>query len=78
MKTQQIDKHLGIKLKEARVKAGLTQTKIANILNITYQQIQKYGQSCLSSATGAGHATYANFRFRFNYSCSFCFNFNFS
>ncbi len=36
------NKHLGNKLKLRRLALGLTQTKIANAINVTFQQIQKY------------------------------------
>ena len=36
------NKHLGIKLKLRRLALGLTQTKVANAINVTFQQIQKY------------------------------------
>ena len=36
------NKHLGIKLKQRRLALGLTQTKVANAINVTFQQIQKY------------------------------------
>ncbi len=36
------NKHLGGKLKLRRLALGLTQTKVANAINVTFQQIQKY------------------------------------
>ena len=36
------NKHLGNKLKQRRLALGLTQTKVANAINVTFQQIQKY------------------------------------
>ena len=36
------NKHLGNKLKIRRLSLGLTQTKVANAINVTFQQIQKY------------------------------------
>ncbi len=36
------NKHLGVKLKLRRLALGLTQTKVANAINVTFQQIQKY------------------------------------
>ena len=36
------NKHLGNKLKIRRLALGLTQTKIAKAINVTFQQIQKY------------------------------------
>ena len=34
--------HLGKKLRIRRLSLGLTQTKVANAINVTFQQIQKY------------------------------------
>ena len=34
--------HLGSKLKLRRLALGLTQTKVAKAINVTFQQIQKY------------------------------------
>jgi len=36
------NKHLGSKLKVRRLSLGLTQTKVAKAINVTFQQIQKY------------------------------------
>ena len=36
------NKHLGSKLKLRRLALGLTQTKVARAINVTFQQIQKY------------------------------------
>ena len=36
------NKHLGSKLRMRRLALGLTQTKVAQAINITFQQIQKY------------------------------------
>ena len=36
------NKHLGSKLKLRRLGLGLTQTKVAKAINVTFQQIQKY------------------------------------
>ena len=36
------NKHLGNKLKMRRLGLGLTQTKVAKAINVTFQQIQKY------------------------------------
>jgi transcriptional regulator with XRE-family HTH domain len=36
------NKHLGNKLKIRRLSLSLTQTKVANAINVTFQQIQKY------------------------------------
>ena len=36
------NRHLGSKLKIRRLALGLTQTKVAKAINVTFQQIQKY------------------------------------
>tara|TARA_Y100000741_G_scaffold1957_1_gene1640 strand:+ start:247 stop:618 length:372 start_codon:yes stop_codon:yes gene_type:complete len=36
------NKHLGNRLKMRRLALGLTQTKVAKAINVTFQQIQKY------------------------------------
>ena len=36
------NRHLGSKLRMRRLALGLTQTKVANAINVTFQQIQKY------------------------------------
>ena len=39
---EEFNKHLGSKLKLRRLALGLTQTKVATAINVTFQQIQKY------------------------------------
>ena len=39
---ENFNKHLGSKLKLRRLAMGLTQTKVAKAINVTFQQIQKY------------------------------------
>ena len=39
---ENFNKHLGNKLKIRRLALGLTQTKVAKAINVTFQQIQKY------------------------------------
>ena len=36
------NRHLGTKLRTRRLALGLTQTKVAQAINVTFQQIQKY------------------------------------
>ena len=45
------NRHLGTKLRMRRLALGLTQTKVAQAINVTFQQIQKYekGTNCISS-----------------------------
>ena len=39
---ENFNQHLGNKLKIRRLALGLTQTKVAKAINVTFQQIQKY------------------------------------
>ncbi len=39
---ENFNKHMGGKLKMRRLALGLTQTKVAKAINVTFQQIQKY------------------------------------
>ena len=39
---ENFNQHLGGKLKLRRLALGLTQTKVAKAINVTFQQIQKY------------------------------------
>ena len=45
------NRHLGSKLRMRRLSLGLTQTKVAQAINVTFQQIQKYekGSNGISS-----------------------------
>ena len=37
-----VDIHVGLKVRERRTLLGLSQTQLANMLGITFQQVQKY------------------------------------
>ena len=39
---ENFNNHLGKKLRMRRLSLGLTQTKVAQAINVTFQQIQKY------------------------------------
>jgi transcriptional regulator with XRE-family HTH domain len=41
-RTQQIDKHVGNKIRERRTMLGLTQQQLADLIGVTYQQAHKY------------------------------------
>ena len=43
--------HLGKKLRMRRLSLGLTQTKVAQAINVTFQQIQKY-ERCINRLPG--------------------------
>ena len=44
--------HLGKKLRMRRLSLGLTQTKVANAINVTFQQIQKYEKGTNGVSSG--------------------------
>jgi transcriptional regulator with XRE-family HTH domain len=48
-----VDKHVGARLRAARLEAGKSQTQVADALGITFQQIQKYerGSNRISAGT---------------------------
>ena len=39
---ENFNRHLGSKLRMRRLSLGLTQTKVAQAINVTFQQVQKY------------------------------------
>lgn len=53
LKKEEIDLHIGGKLRELRKLRGITQTEIADFLNLTFQQVQKYekGTNRMSAGT---------------------------
>ena len=40
--TKRVDAHVGGRIRDRRTVLGLTQEHLANALNISYQQVQKY------------------------------------
>lgn len=40
--TNAVDRHIGTKLRGRRLEIGMSQEKLADLLGITFQQIQKY------------------------------------
>ena len=45
LKAYELDKHIGLRLKMRRILMNMTQDNLAQKLNITFQQIQKYEKS---------------------------------
>jgi transcriptional regulator with XRE-family HTH domain len=41
-RTQEIDRHVGARVRERRIMLGLTQQQLADLLGVTYQQAHKY------------------------------------
>ena len=59
---QKLNIHIGIRLKQKRIEKNLTQTKVANALKVTFQQIQKYekGTNGLSASRIQALSKYLN------------------
>src|SRR5438552_6340204 len=41
-RTQDIDRHVGARVRERRIMLGLTQQQLADMIGVTYQQAHKY------------------------------------
>src|SRR5258706_16078002 len=41
-RTQDIDRHVGARIRERRIMMGLTQQQLADLIGVTYQQAHKY------------------------------------
>jgi transcriptional regulator with XRE-family HTH domain len=50
-----VDKHVGARLRAARLEAGKSQTDVAEALGITFQQVQKYEKSTNRISAGKLH-----------------------
>jgi len=66
---ENFNKHLGNKLKMRRLSLGLTQTKVAKAINVTFQQIQKYekGTNGVSSTRLLQLSNYLNVQISYFY-----------
>src|SRR4051794_30371396 len=53
---QEVDRHVGVKLRERRLALGLTQQQLAEAVGITYQQAFKYEKGVNRIAAGRLHA----------------------
>ena len=53
---QEVDRHVGVKLRERRLALGLTQQQLAEAVGITYQQELKYEKGVNRIAAGRLHA----------------------
>jgi transcriptional regulator with XRE-family HTH domain len=42
LKTQEIERHVGQRIRERRTMLGLTQQQLADLIGVTYQQAHKY------------------------------------
>ena len=54
--------HLGKKLRMRRLSLGLTQTKVAQAINVTFQQIQKYEKGTNGVSSNRLNATFSIFK----------------
>ena len=54
-RAQDVDRHVGARLRELRVAAGLSQQVLADLIGVTYQQAHKYetGVNRLAAIIGA-------------------------
>jgi DNA-binding XRE family transcriptional regulator len=41
-RTQDVDRHVGARIRERRIMLGLTQQQLADLIGVTYQQAHKY------------------------------------
>ena len=41
-RTQEVDRHVGARIRERRIMLGLTQQQLAEMIGVTYQQAHKY------------------------------------
>src|SRR6266581_6072744 len=48
-RTQDVDRHVGARIRERRIMLGLTQQQLADLIGVTYQQAHKYerGINCV-------------------------------
>ena len=53
---QEVDRHVGTKLRERRLALGLTQQLLAEMIGTTYQQLHKYEKGVNRIAAGRLHA----------------------
>lgn len=51
-RAQDIDKHVGARMRERRVMLGLTQQQMAELIGVTYQQAHKYEKGINRIAAG--------------------------
>ncbi len=51
-RAQDIDRHVGMKMRERRIMLGLTQQQMAELIGVTYQQAHKYEKGINRVAAG--------------------------
>ena len=52
-RTQDIDRHVGARIRERRIMLGLTQQQLADLIGVTYQQAHKYERGINRVSAGA-------------------------
>src|SRR3954469_14628825 len=55
-RAQDIDRHVGARVRERRIMLGLTQQRLAELVGTTYQQAHKYEKGLNRIAAGRLHA----------------------
>ena|SRR5690348_7578174 len=55
-RAQDVDRHVGARMRERRIMLGLTQQQLAALVGITYQQAHKYEKGVNRIAAGRLHA----------------------
>jgi transcriptional regulator with XRE-family HTH domain len=55
-RAQDIDRHIGARLRDRRIMLGLTQQQTAELIGVTYQQLHKYEKGINRIAAGRLHA----------------------
>ena len=62
-RSQDVDRHVGARIRERRIRLGLTQPQLAELIGVTYQQAHKYeiirgrGSNAMRSSDQSGRAT---------------------
>ena len=51
-RAQDVDRHVGMKMRERRIMLGLTQQQMAELIGVTYQQAHKYEKGINRVAAG--------------------------
>jgi transcriptional regulator with XRE-family HTH domain len=51
-RAQDIDRHIGVRMRERRIMLGLTQQQMAELIGVTYQQAHKYEKGINRIAAG--------------------------
>ena len=54
-RAQDIDRHVGTRMRERRITLGLTQQQMADLIGVTYQQAHKYEKGINRIAAGRLH-----------------------